>query len=71
MVVIQGGSDMKYIDDIYTDAYLELLHNGMFRNQEGIPLSGSDADYKYDQAEYEDYAERMNVLLVEVHQPDS
>ena len=57
---------MKYIDDIYTDAYLELLHNGMFRNQEGIPLSGSDADFKYDDEEYRDYAERLGMMVVEV-----
>ena len=58
---------MKYLDDIFMDDYFELLHNGMFRNKEGIPLSGSIADFNYDDDEYREYAKIIGVLPLEVH----
>jgi hypothetical protein len=48
------------------DAYEELLENGMFRNREGIPLSGSDADISPgdDGEEYEYYAKLLGYKTV-------
>jgi hypothetical protein len=54
-------------EDINSDAYRELLINGMFRYLEGIPLSGSDADFTYDDEEYREYAKILGLKCVEVH----
>ena len=48
------------------DAYDELLQNGMFRNREhnGIPISGSNADFTYDTEDYEYFAEILGMAVV-------
>ncbi len=47
--------DEKTLD--YDDTYDELLQNGMFRNREynGLPISGSNADFIYDAEEEEEH----------------
>lgn len=46
------------------DALDTLVQNGMFRNREhdGKPISGSDADFLYDDEEYEHYAKLIGCV---------
>ena len=50
-------------------AYDELVQNGMFRNRDydHRPLSGSIADFSYDDEEYREYAKIIGVLPLGVH----
>lgn len=55
------------------NAEYELVKNGMFRNRdyEHTPLSGSTADFAYDDEEYREYAKIMGAVPMEVHHTDS
>jgi hypothetical protein len=48
-----------------------LLTNGMFRNrntrEDGVPISGSNADFRYDDEEYREYAKIIGVNPLEVN----
>lgn len=50
------------------EAYDDLLANGMFRNRDytGLAISGSNADFIYDDEEYRAYAEIIGCKHLEV-----
>jgi len=54
----------------YDDDYDTLVQNGMFRNRDppdlAKPISGSDADFIYDDAEQKEYAKMLGLELARV-----
>jgi hypothetical protein len=54
-----------------SDEWDTLLQNGMFRNREqnGLPISGSDADFIYDDVEVAEYAKILGCIPAPVAIP--